>query len=329
MSFTRKENDQNEARNLMNESIVGDKVIVFGASGYIGRALVHGFLNKGFTVIAVSRSSVDMKHPNLRVVTINFSDFKLAEYGDVHTIIYCAGIAHNKYKDENLQLANVDLPGNVAKKCVNRVKKFIFISTVNVLDIGAGHPLNAKSEANPVGINARSKYDAECALRAIFDNSSTALTLVRCPMIYGNEAPGNFTLLVRLACYPLPFKENQTIRSMLHIENLVDLIFSLVSFEERPPLIFMPADSNPLKFNELLQTLSTHQGKKSSLFHINRNIIVSILKTVGLKNINQLFYNNLILDSQVYDRTFIWTAKMSHKEGLNEYFSHQELDIKS
>jgi nucleoside-diphosphate-sugar epimerase len=329
MAFTRKENDQNEAHNLMNESIVGSKVLVFGASGYIGGALVQGFLNKGFSVIAVSRSSVDMKHPNLRVVTMNFSDFNFAGYDDIHTIIYCAGIAHNKYKDEDLQLANVDLPVNVAKKCVNRIKKFIFISTINVLDIGAGHPLNAKSSANPVGVNARSKYDAECALRAIFDNSPTALTLLRCPMIYGKEAPGNFKLLVKLACYPLPFKQNHTIRSMLHIENLVDLVLSLVCFEDRPPLIFMPADANPLKFNKLFKALSTRQGKKSALFHINRNIIVFILKSIGLNNINQLFYKNLIIDSKIYDSTFRWTAKMSNAEGLDEYFSHQELDIKS
>ena len=311
----------------MNNWEINNKVLIFGVSGFIGSEVTKAFLHVGSSVTALSRSPIAFKDKNLSVIKMDFGNFNIDEFKDIHTVIYCAGIAHNKYKDENLTYANLSLPKFIAEQCRDKVKRFIFISTVNVLDLKGNTVLSSESNVNPIGANALSKYAAECALRSIFENTSSNLTIVRCPMVYGHNAPGNFTLLKKLAGYPLPFKNNKTIRSMLYIANLVDLIFHLVSFDKKLPLIFIASDSNPLQFNTLLQKLSIKQGKKSRLFHINHKIMTVTLRVLGQDNIRQLFYNNLIIDSQVYDSTFTWTPKLSHEQGLEDYFLTQEQDI--
>jgi nucleoside-diphosphate-sugar epimerase len=305
----------------VNKDNLATTILVFGASGYIGGAVTKALLNDGYMVIAVSRTPINFGHKNLREFTMDFSSFNFENIDGVDIVIYCAGIAHNKYKEENLSYANIDLPNVIAKRTAGKVSKFIFLSSATVMGNKISNIYNAQTIPNPKCLKAIIKNEAERVLTKTFEESSSALTIVRCPMVYGKDAPGNFSKLAKLVHYPLPFKYNETCRAMLYISNLVDVFLKLVSYRENLPAVIMPSDSSILKMNRLLELIANSQGRPSRLFHINKTLLTFILKLIRRDEVNQLFTTNFIIDSTLHDSSFIWKARWNHEQAIKDYFS--------
>lgn len=301
--------------------MTNNNVLVFGASGYIGSSITKTLLKNGYKVTAVSRSALNYKHENLQSLTMNFAEFSFDGMASIDAAVYCAGIAHNKYKNDDLRYTNVELPTLIANRCKNIVRKFIFISSINVLGTTTSNVLTVKDKPNPKDYSAKLKYEAETRISELLLGTSSELTILRCPMVYGKGAPGNFAKLVKLAAYPLPFKYNDTLRSMLYITNLAHLVLSLISHKGSSPEVLMPADTEPLQLNKLLDLLATGQQKTSRLFHLNKQFFIILMALVGRRDVNQLFYTNCIISSELPNEKFRWISPLSHEEAVRNYFS--------
>ncbi len=202
-------------------------ILVTGASGFIGRALCRSLVQLGYHVRGLVRSVP--KEPLQGVDYVRMGSFDDICEG-VSSIVHLAGAAHGKSGDsrEALDANNVVLTEALAKAAIEaRVGRFIFVSSIGVNGSQThGSPITDASPEMPSEPYAESKLEAEKRLVAALDGSATAYTIVRPPLVYGVEAPGNFMRLLGLvdSGLPLPFANARNKRTIVSIDNLIGLL---------------------------------------------------------------------------------------------------------
>ncbi|MDT0627743.1 NAD-dependent epimerase/dehydratase family protein [Alteromonas sp. W364] len=297
------------------------KVIIFGGSGYIGKQATIACLEKGWNVISVSRTGSQIRNTNLIDLVVDFVDFDYSKVSENDCVIYCAGVAHNKYKNESAEYANNTLPVNVATQLKDKVKKFVFISSSNVLGIKRKNKFNPDSY-DPIDSAAKLKMKTERALLSIFENSKTLLSIIRCPMVYGKGAPGNINMISKLARLPVPFASVKTTRTMLYSKNLTDLLTKVLEFD-RPPKVLLVGDSQALPFNEMVAVISSSMGYKSKQFKLNIFFLRLLLTIIGKRALANNLSNDFLIESSIKHDRFCWSPTFTHKQGLVESFNRE------
>lgn len=176
------------------------KVIVTGATGFVGGALIAEFAARGFETIAVGGpSSSDAAH------SIDVGDRAavkhLAKEKGVDAIVHAAGIAHRfgGVSGEEFHRVNVRGVENVAEVAIELgVKHFLLLSSTLVYgrrkDI---RPVEESDECRPVDAYGRSKLEGEFAARRVCGSAGIALTVFRPAPIIGEASKGNFARLIR------------------------------------------------------------------------------------------------------------------------------------
>ena len=175
------------------------KILVTGASGFVGRYLVND-LSKTDEVIACVREKSNLLPSSVQqIVSNNFFDIAIPKDTDV--IVHLAGIAHNKNNSvDEFKKINVDGTLELARKALEaNIKRFIFISSIGVNGNSThGKAFTEQDTPNPTNDYTKSKYEAEKALAKLFENTNIDLVIIRPPLIYAHDAPGNFSKLLML-----------------------------------------------------------------------------------------------------------------------------------
>lgn len=228
-------------------------ILITGASGFVGkRYLVY---NKDkYTIMPVS----------LRKTTPEQID-----YSKVDTIVHLAGMAHQMQKiDDQIYFdVNYELTKNFAQAAKNnKVKHFIFISTIKVFGEHQKAVLNENSPCEPVNDPyGESKLKAEQVLEKMNDDEF-CVSIVRPPLVYGPGVKGNLIRFLELAnkSYPLPFKAVDNKRTMVFLDNLIELINRLTDAPQNG--IFLAGDRAPISTTTLISTMRKQMGKSPNLF---------------------------------------------------------------
>ena len=108
------------------------------------------------------------------------------------------------------------------------VSQFIFMSSIIVYgNEGQKGIINQNTKENPADFYGRSKLMAEEGLK-VLEDENFKVAVIRPPMIYGKDSKGNYPRLSKMAKkLPFfPYVANQ--RSMLHIDNLCELIYLII-----------------------------------------------------------------------------------------------------
>jgi nucleoside-diphosphate-sugar epimerase len=178
------------------------KVLVTGATGFLGREIVKELLANNFEVIGIGRTK--SKDSNIKQidVTNEIEVKKLNKFNDVDVIIHSAGLAHQFGKTSREDFFRVNVKGteniaNLAKEL--NVKHFILISSVSVYG-KAKNNLNDRefqevSECYPIGDYAESKFAAEKIVENLC--SDITLTILRPATIIGEGDKGNVNRLIQ------------------------------------------------------------------------------------------------------------------------------------
>ena len=108
------------------------------------------------------------------------------------------------------------------------VRRLIFLSSIGVLGhtTSGREPFSARDRPAPAGDYAVSKWEAEQELADVSRLTKIETVIVRPPLVYGFDAPGNFCRLMKLieSGVPLPFGCVRNSRSLVGIGNLVDML---------------------------------------------------------------------------------------------------------
>lgn len=254
------------------------RVLLTGASGFVGSALLRHLATQELDLVVAARSGYTPSCSE-RVFEVGDiyaeTDWSSAIH-DVDVVVHVAGLAHLEQRASADALAafrsvNFDGTLNLARQAVAAgVRRLIFISSIGVNGYQGGRPLTAEDSPAPADFYAQSKWEAEQALMLLAKESALEVVIIRPPLVYGAGAPGNFGKLVRAVSrgIPLPLGAVHNRRTLVALENLVDLIRVCITHPDAANQVFLAGDAEDISTTELLKCLAKALNKPAVLLPV-------------------------------------------------------------
>lgn len=250
-------------------------ILITGENGYVGNQFQYLLEKDGFKVERTSLRNNDWKHQSLRKYDV---------------IIHLAALVHNNNANAKIidyMNVNFHLTKELAEKAKkDGVNQFIFFSTMSIFGLNGSLlekcEINQFTPYNPITAYGQSKLLAEKEIRKL-ENDAFVVNIVRPPMIYGKESPGNFSKLIKIANISRIYPRFKNERSVIHIDNLYKDLLSLV--ENPMSGTIHPQNPEYMNTNNALSLIRKHQGKRKRIIELPvPRIIKSILGKVGIIN---------------------------------------------
>jgi UDP-glucose 4-epimerase len=230
------------------------------------------------------------------VDTVDMIDgtWKEKDFTGYDVVFHVAAVVHQKEKPEMKELyfkVNRDLPIEVGKKAkVDGVSQFIFMSTMAVYGeegkIGQEVIINSNTPVDPKTFYGVSKVEAETELNRLNDDKFRVVVL-RPPMVYGPNCPGNYARLEKVAIKSPIFPMIENERSMLHIDMLCRYVKKYI--DNGVDGLFFPQDDEYVNTSMMVRELAVKNGKSIHLSIVTGWVIKLIGKRVNF--INKIFGN--------------------------------------
>ena len=298
------------------------RVLVTGASGFVGRPLVAALLRVGYAVRAVTRRQVSFPDsvetaivPDLK----NPIDWNPILKG-VDIIVHLAGPAHSKISEnaysefDQINWLATQRLADAAKNV--GIERFVYISSVRAqVGTSAVQAVREQDEPCPTNQYGRSKLAAEQAIRA----AGVPFTILRPVVVYGPHPKGNMQTVVQLARspFPLPVTSFTSRRSVLGVENLISAIIFVLNNPATIGEIYLLADSKPMTISEIMTILRKIQGRSLSTIYVPQVIIRFLLMVCGRQHLWSRLSGNLVVDTSKLESVG-WRPTISTYEGLLE-----------
>ncbi|WP_166837727.1 UDP-glucose 4-epimerase family protein [Rheinheimera pleomorphica] len=304
-----------------------NKILVTGSTGFIGNALLQELSLRQYPLIAPVRSSAVSQLPSVEQPVIgDLSELAGKGYlSDCDVVIHTAAIAHtNGVSLDEFIRVNTDATLTLAESCVKSgVRRFIFLSSIGVNGICSYTPFNIDDTPAPAEDYAISKFKAETGLKKIVQNSAMELVIIRPPLVYGAAARGNFGKLAKLAQknLPLPLGAIHNKRSLVALDNLVDLIVTCIDHPKAANQTFMVSDGQDVSTTELLKLMTRAAGKTPWLIPVPISWLKLAGKLTGKQAVIDRLCGNLQLDISHTQHTLGWTPPLTLEQGIARCFS--------
>ena len=305
-------------------------ILVTGASGFVGSALVTHLAQQGFTVRACSRSMA--RHPNALVQSVSGVDLLTvhdltALLAGVSTIVHAAARVHVMHETStdplaDFRLMNVDLTLRLARQAAAAgVKRFVFLSTIKVNgeSTPVGQAFLATDRPNPQDAYAISKFEAERGLEKIAAETGLEVVIIRPPLIYGPGVAANFGRLLSWVKngIPLPLAcVTVNRRSFVAIDNLIDFIVVCLKHPKAANQIFLVSDGHDVSTAALLRGMASAMNRKALLLPIPVRWLAGGAKLFGMNEIAQRLLQNLQVDIVKNEVLLGWVPPLSLDQGL-------------
>lgn len=309
-----------------------NKVLITGANGFIGKQLLRSLINRDIDVVGAVRNLNLDEASNLVSSPSLSADADWSELlinRDI--VIHLAGRAHvlKEESDNPLELFRaINVAGTIklAQQAIQAgVKRFIFISSIGVNgNTTTDKPFFAEDTPNPIEAYAISKYEAEKALQELSYHSGMELVIIRPPLVYGAEAPGNFGKLISLVSkgYPLPLGAINNKRSFVSVNNLISLITTCMEHPLATNQIFLVSDDNDVSTTELLSIVNDMLMIRYRLIPIPTFLLVCIFGILGKRAVIQKMCCSLQVNIDKTKRILDWTPPESVQQGLYNVVRH-------
>jgi nucleoside-diphosphate-sugar epimerase len=305
------------------------RVLVTGAEGFIGPAACARLDQAGVPVRRALRRQPDSdtKAGGLIVVgDVDGSTDWAAALDGVSHVLHLANRAHRLEEDASDPLAeyrrvNVDGTRAIALQAAAAgVRRFVFISSIKVNGEATtpGRPFRADDPPDPQDIYALSKREAEDALRDISMKSNMEMVIVRPPLVYGPGVKANFRRLLAAvdAGYPLPLAGVRNARSMVYLENLVDLLFTCMVHPAAPGRTFLVTDRPPLSTPELVRKIAAALGRQPRLLPAPSWLLRAGASATGRRTAVERLLSTLVVHDTATRRDLGWRPPYTTAEGL-------------
>lgn len=306
--------------------------LVTGASGFLGRHIVPALTREGWSVRRAVRSPEGVGDEVVIGSIGPETDWHAALAG-VDAVVHLAARVHYKNEEHAVQLyRNVNIAGTLhLARCAAAagVRHFIFISTVLVHGRSneGRAPFSEDDVPTPRGLYGMSKAAAEAGLRTLARECDMKISVIRPPMVYGAGAKGNFALLTRAVRLglPLPFAAIRNRRNFLSVQNLSSFILYRLGHADPTSdfEIFLLADRERVSTPEFIACLARASGKNARLFGIPPNLLGTVLRVTGRRDMNDGLIGSLELDISKAIATG-WQPQVTLEEGLRLAASAQD-----
>tara|TARA_R110000868_G_scaffold273720_1_gene532893 strand:+ start:13932 stop:14900 length:969 start_codon:yes stop_codon:yes gene_type:complete len=309
-------------------------ILVTGATGFVGSCLVAKLSQMAdFCVLGAHRVDLPfVDYPSAVVGDINNdTDWRTVVHGQ-EVVIHSAARVH--VMDDNsfdplteFRQVNVDGTLNLARQAAAAgVRRFIFISSIKVNGEGTtvGAPYHADAQPAPVDLYGISKMEAEQGLRTLATETGMEVVIIRPVLVYGAGVKANFLSMMHWLHkgVPLPFGAIHNRRSLVALDNLVDLIVTCIDHPAAANQIFLVSDGEDLSTTELLRRMGVALGKPARLLPVPSWMLEAGATMLGKKALSQRLCGSLQVDISKTRELLNWTAPVSVDEALRKTAKH-------
>ncbi len=308
------------------------RVLVTGATGFVGSALVAQLVRLGrFEVLALTRQIPAYPVAGAKYLLggdlTSQTQWQPALVG-VHALIHTAARAHvldERPADPLAEFRRVNVAGTLrlaAQAAAMGVRRFVFVSSIGVNGVQSapGKVFSEADQPNPHNAYALSKWEAEQGLLRIAAETGMEVVIIRPPLVYAPDAPGNFGSLMRWLQrgVPLPLGAIHNQRSLVALDNLVDLIMTCLAHPAAANQTFLVSDGEDVSTTELLRRMGHAMGRPARLIPVPASWLKLAAALVGKQDVAQRLCGSLQVDTEKTRRLLDWTPPLSLDEGLRK-----------
>lgn len=301
------------------------RVLVTGASGFLGRAIVPA-LGLRHEVHAAARYPISVpagvrwvESPDMGA-DANWS----ALLRDIDVVVHLAAIAHvpvgsGSKAAQRLDAVNVRGTECLASQAAEAgVRRFVFMSSIKAAgDYSTACALRPEMPPLPQDAYGRAKLMAERTLNGIASASKLEVVILRPPMVYGPNSKGNFALLVKWVRrgLPLPFGSISNQRSVVSVWNLAEVVDRCVDADVAG-YTFHVADQHAVSTRDLVDYIARGLGVPTRLINISPSAIRLCLRAAGRTDLARRFLDSLEVDGRLTNSLLSWRPEYSTEESI-------------
>ncbi|MDS1309489.1 UDP-glucose 4-epimerase family protein [Marinobacter xiaoshiensis] len=310
-------------------------ILITGVSGFVGGRLADAITSEAYSVVGVARAPVSKSYPIVEISSLTHLPAAHEFLEGINVVIHAAARVHvmsDSEKDPLAAFRDVNVKGtlNLARQAaLAGVKRFIFISSIKVNgeQTTSGHSFSPHDVPSPEDCYGISKHEAEIGLCELSAESGMEVVIIRPPLVYGPGVKGNFASMIKLVekGLPLPLGAVHNKRSLVALDNLIDLIITCIDHPAAGNQTFLVSDGDDLSTTQLLRHVAEAMGKSCRLIPIPAGLLRFGAILLGKKDIAQRLLGSLEVDISHTQKCLNWTPPLTVKQGLQRCFTkHQD-----
>jgi len=279
-------------------------VLLTGSTGFVGQAVLRALVLKGELVICPDR-----KRPRSDREFISGIDGDTDWFGllaGVSCVIHSAARVHvvnETVADPLGEFRKVNVEGTLklaTQAAALGVKRFIFLSSIKVNGetTSAGSPFTSADAPAPLDAYGISKWEAEQGLNALARETDMDVVIIRPVLVYGPGVKANFLSMMNWLNkgFPLPLGALDNRRSLVGLDNLVDLIVLCVDHPAAANQVFLVSDDEDISTTELLERMAHALGKPARLLPVPSWVLQAGASLVGKREVARRLCESLQVD---------------------------------
>ncbi|RRU75201.1 SDR family oxidoreductase [Stutzerimonas xanthomarina] len=307
-------------------------VLLTGGSGFLGRRLLSTLsCQESISLTLALRNSCKGAHFPVHVLG-DFSEVTNwnAALTAQDVVVHAAARAHimnDEVVDPLAEYRRVNVAGtlNMARQAVAAgVKRFIFVSSIKVNGESTvlGRPFRASDVPAPEDPYGLSKLEAEQGLMQLAAETEMEVVIIRPPLVYGPGVKGNLGSMIKLVekGLPLPLGAIHNKRTLVGIDNLVDLIICCIDHPRAANQVFLVGDDEDVSTSELLRGLCKAMARPDRLIPIPAGFLQFGATLLGKKAVAQRLLGSLQVDISKTCELLDWKPPYTVEEGLRRCF---------
>lgn len=313
------------------------RVILTGANGFIGRAATSLLLKSGHVVRVVTRQPFQCGSTTPtsgdaggKVEQVVVGDIGAAiDWGRVSegadAVVHLAARVHRMRAAANsiTEFRRVNVVGtlNLAREAARSgVQRFVFVSSIKVNGERTlpGRPYRADDTPAPIDAYALSKCEAEEGLRELAHQTGLQVVIIRPVLVYGPGVKANFASMMRWlrTGIPLPLGAIHNRRSLVAVDNLIDLIATCLRQAAAANQTFLVSDGEDLSTTQLLQLLGNFLGRPARLIPVPVPVLEAAAAVIGRRDMVQRLCGTLQVDISKARDLLGWSPPITINDGL-------------
>lgn len=297
-------------------------ILLTGSSGFLGREILSILNPNSVKVVKRGQSNVIGCQESYSIDKLDSKTNWSGAFSGVDCVLHLAAVAH-KHDELNTTYDEINTRGtlNLALAAAHAgVKRFVFVSSIGVNGSATkNNKFTVASKPSPHSHYARSKYEAEVGLKKISDETGLEIVIVRAPLVYGLNAPGNFGMLTKfIHRFPiLPFGLARNQRDFISLPNLADLLVVCTSHPKAAGHTFLASDNDPVSIKELTNAIADGLGKRVIQLPIPKFIMHFLGKMAGKSTVIDQLFGDLRVDSSNLREILDWTPPFTMKQVMS------------